>query len=548
MQPRPLRGRAGSKRRTRRTGRGARYVLSPDSHRDEGRSSRGSWGCSEGTLRGRMIERASARRRRWPAPPTSCRRARGAVPRATATCGASVTPGAAHRRARSGSRHAGVRGDSGPRTPSSRARRSRAVRSSRPRRIQAAAADRAGPAVPARRAAPASRGLGDHVASPPLLRRRRRTRAAGVQRGPHSRRRHGGRSSPGPLVTIEFTGDPLPKGQDRRARPDRARGIGRPGSAGGLGAPHHRIPESARLLEGGGDAARAPGRADGRLRAGFNVKRGRLCTTSRPAASTDGQPRRCPIEELRPFLKMDQEDVFVRSKLDATIGATRPVVRDRGFATVQVRLRRQRSGRRPRASRSIVDQGRAPRDYRPRHDQRQPERCRPIGSTPLLTLRVRGRLYTARSSPRDRDALLVAYLNARICVRGRAPCRPSSRCSRRRRARRRGLPASVEGPQVIVEHIFITGNVRTKQAVIQRELQLRQGRTARSRGPDGEPAPSQHARTLPAHPDFGDLATATRHSATSSSPSRKRIRRRSPGAAVSRSIGACACPARHDRQ
>jgi outer membrane protein assembly factor BamA len=35
--------------------------------------------------------------------------------------------------------------------------------------------------------------------------------------------------------------------------------------------------------------------------------------------------------------------------------------------------------------------------------------------------------------------------------------------------------STVEGPQVIVEHIFITGNVRTKQAVIQRELQLRQG-------------------------------------------------------------------------
>ena len=39
----------------------------------------------------------------------------------------------------------------------------------------------------------------------------------------------------------------------------------------------------------------------------------------------------------------------------------------------------------------------------------------------------------------------------------------------------------VEGPQTIVEHIFITGNLRTKPAIIQRELQIEAGRRSASR-------------------------------------------------------------------
>jgi hypothetical protein len=42
----------------------------------------------------------------------------------------------------------------------------------------------------------------------------------------------------------------------------------------------------------------------------------------------------------------------------------------------------------------------------------------------------------------------------------------------------------VEGPQTIVEHIFITGNLKTKPSVIERELEIKEGqRSVRRRSP-----------------------------------------------------------------
>jgi outer membrane protein assembly factor BamA len=139
---------------------------------------------------------------------------------------------------------------------------------------------------------------------------------------------------PGPLVTIEFAGDPLPKDKIDELVP-----IEREGSVDQdlLEDSARRLTEYLNQLGYWKAEVTPPERreADGRLTLVFNVKRGRLYHVAPGGVDVTGNAS-VPIEELRPFLKMDEGDVFVRSKLDAMIGATVQLYKTRGFATVQV--------------------------------------------------------------------------------------------------------------------------------------------------------------------------------------------------------------------
>jgi outer membrane protein insertion porin family len=274
---------------------------------------------------------------------------------------------------------------------------------------------------------------------------------------------------PGPLVTIQFTGDPLPRDKIAELVP-----IEREGSVD-----QDLLEDSARritdyLNQQGYWKAEvvAPARkeAEGQLTLVFQVKRGRLYHVAPGGIEVTGNLS-MPIEELRPLLKVSQGDVFVSSKLGAIEGAITQLYKTRGFATVQLESAANDAGEGLVKPVIVVREG--PRVV--------------IGSItisgnqaipadllkPVLTLSV-GAPYYGPIVARDRDALLVMYLNkgfasADVTVPPVAPVATAQG------ARADVVFKVVEGPQTIVEHIFITGNLRTNPSVIQRELQLKPG-------------------------------------------------------------------------
>ena len=133
--------------------------------------------------------------------------------------------------------------------------------------------------------------------------------AARLHPGSHPRRRHDRRRARSAGDGAVHRRSAL-EGQDRRARPDRARGLGRSGSARRLGAADHRLPESGGLLEGGGRPARTQGserpahagiprqaRSDLSRRALRHPGVGEPVSADRraPAAAEDGGGRHLPL-------------------------------------------------------------------------------------------------------------------------------------------------------------------------------------------------------------------------------------------------------------
>lgn len=273
---------------------------------------------------------------------------------------------------------------------------------------------------------------------------------------------------PGPLVTIEFTGDPLPKDKLDELVP-----IEREGSVDQdlLEDSARRITEYLNQLGHWKAEVAPPERreADGRLTLVFNVKRGRLYHVAPGAVEVTGNAS-VPVEELRPLLKMDEGDVFVRSKLDAMTGAIAQLYKTRGFAAVQVNSGVNEEGDALVKPVVVIKEG--PRVVVGAVAISGNQAIPADRLTPLLTLKV-GDAYYGPLVARDRDALLVAYLNAGYAS-AEVTVPPVAPVPTPDGARADVTFKVVEGPQVIVEHIFITGNVRTKPSVIERELQLRQ--------------------------------------------------------------------------
>ena len=108
---------------------------------------------------------------------------------------------------------------------------------------------------------------------------------------------------PGPLVTVEFTGDPLPKDKIAELVP-----IEREGSVDQdlLEDSARRITDylqPAGLLESGGRRRPSARKSDGKLTLVFNVQRGALFRVAPGGVEVTGNTS-VPIEELRPLLKI----------------------------------------------------------------------------------------------------------------------------------------------------------------------------------------------------------------------------------------------------
>lgn len=274
---------------------------------------------------------------------------------------------------------------------------------------------------------------------------------------------------PGPLVTVEFTGDPLPKDKIAELVP-----IEREGSVDQdlLEDSAVRIKEYLNQLGYWKADVPAPERkeADGRLTLVFHVTRGRLYHLAPGGIDVSGNTS-VPVEELRLFLKTSQGDVFVASKLGAITGAISQLYKTKGFATVKVDSAANEVGEGLVRPAIVVKEG--PRVLVAGVTLNGNQAIPSERLMPLLKLSV-GAPYYGPAVARDRDALLVAYLNEGYAAAD-VTVPPVVPVAAAEGARADVVFKIVEGPQTIVEHIFITGNLKTNAAVIQRELQLKTG-------------------------------------------------------------------------
>src|SRR4029079_18669456 len=172
---------------------------------------------------------------------------------------------------------------------------------------------------------------------------------------------------------------------------------------------------------------------------------------------------------------------------------------------------------------------------------------------PMISMRA-GDPYYGPAVARDRDAIVGFYLNegygaADVSLAPATPVKSGD-----------GATADVifkivEGPQTIIEHIFITGNLRTKESVLRRELEIDQRQAL------GQAALTESRRRLTSlglfrriqisavshgDPALRDIVVAVEEAPQTSVrygsavPRGKRRRRRSATAAGSRWTACCA--------
>lgn len=274
----------------------------------------------------------------------------------------------------------------------------------------------------------------------------------------------------GPIVSLRFEGDPLPKD-----RLDDLVPVEREASA------HEDLIEDSEvritnyLAQQGywkASATSASEEGPDRLTIVFTVRRG---LQYRIAQSVEIRGNAAiPAAELVPLLeRLQAGDIFVSSNLDAAAAAIDGVYRRRGFAQVKVSPAANELNPTPEGVGQVqpvivITEG-------------------PLtlvgnvtftGNTRLAEERLRGLVSSTRGTPfyapqvvTDRDAVLLEYLNEGFAS---ADVQVVPTLSED------GTSATVdfritEGPQTIVDHVLIVGNTRTDPDVIRRELLFRSG-------------------------------------------------------------------------
>lgn len=273
----------------------------------------------------------------------------------------------------------------------------------------------------------------------------------------------------GPLVRVQFVGDPLPKDRIAELVP-----VEREGSVDEdlLEDSALRITDYLRQQGYWKAEVKPPERREsaGALTIVFTVNRGRVYRVAPGGVEVTGSPSLAP-EDLRPLLRLGQGDLFVASRLGAIEGAIKQVYRTRGYATAEVAtaVNEVEGG----MVRPVITVKEGPRIVL--------GRVAIAGDAAVTEERLRavlaiapGQAYYGPSIARDRDAMLAFYhdegfASAEVLV---SPVTPTTTAE--------GAVADitfrvVEGPQTMIEHIFITGNLRTRSSVIERELQIREG-------------------------------------------------------------------------
>lgn len=274
----------------------------------------------------------------------------------------------------------------------------------------------------------------------------------------------------GPMVRVEFQGDPLPRDRQEELAP-----FQREGSVDEdlLEDAVQRIREYLRSLgHWRADVSVEPIETGDLLTITFIVRRGPEYRVAPEGVEISGNVA-VPIEDIRPLVALAPGDLYVASRLDATVGALVQLYRMRGFAWVDVR-----------SAENEIDGG-APGTalVRPAIVVSEGPRAT-VGSVAISgaaglgetevrrVMRVQpGAPYHEPLVAADRDAVQLEYLDlgfASVDVRVAASASDD-------RSRVDLTFSIVEGPQTLVDHVIIIGNQRTSESVIRREVLLRPG-------------------------------------------------------------------------
>lgn len=273
---------------------------------------------------------------------------------------------------------------------------------------------------------------------------------------------------PGPIVTIRFEGDPLPK-----ARLDELVPVEEEGAA------DEDIVEDAELRiasylqqQGYWKAAVTSARreVEGRVEIVFNVRRGLQYRLEGDVAVSGNAS--VSAEVLEPAVEaLEDGEIFTVANLNAAASSIRGIYLRRGFAQVKVESAANEANPAPNGE----------------------GRVKPvivITEGPLMTIgaltftgnaavdasALSARLASRVGAPyyepqviQDRENVLAEYLNRGFAAAtvDAVPVVDGSRVNIDFRI--------TEGPQSIVDHVLIVGNVKTDRRVIEREVQLKEG-------------------------------------------------------------------------
>ena len=209
--------------------------------------------------------------------------------------------------------------------------------------------------------------------------------------------------------------------------------------------------------------------AAGVLRVVFTVARGPQCTLERAEISGNAS---VATDELTPLIRLQAGQPFIENTLGADVARIAALYRRRGFAGVKIAPDIQRGDERggvaPVQVRLVITEG-----VRSVIETVSFDGNSAIGADTLraAVTSVAGQPYFEPQIATDADSLAVLYLN-----RGyqEVSVQPDPRFG----PTRAGIDLHFlihEGPQVLVDHVLIVGNVRTKTETIAREVQLKSG-------------------------------------------------------------------------
>lgn len=279
--------------------------------------------------------------------------------------------------------------------------------------------------------------------------------------------------APGPLVRVVFAGDPLPSDAQGQLVPVESEGSV---DEDLLEDASNRIEEYLRA-QGYRDAVAPHAREekDGELLITFMVKKGPLYRVSRVQVSGNAS---VPLAEFGPVLRVRDGQPFSSPKFDADLTAIESVYHRRGFAAARANAAFEQEAGAP----VVGPQGRqvlmlvriAVREgVRTTVGSVRVEGNESVSEAtlrPSITLQPGQPFYPPQMAV-DRDGLQLRYANLGY-QNATIDTNPGVSAD----GTRADIVYTVhEGPRILVDHVLIVGNVRTRTATIQRELQVKPG-------------------------------------------------------------------------
>jgi outer membrane protein assembly complex protein YaeT len=281
------------------------------------------------------------------------------------------------------------------------------------------------------------------------------------------------RIDPGPLVSVRYEGDPLPKDKLADLVPIEAEGSVDPDI---LEDSARRITDYFRGL--GYWKANVPTpesrEEDSRLIITFHVSRGALYHVAAGGLEISGN-QSVPLDQIkerldRPAARLAAGEPFIEDHLAAAAGAVQAIYQENGFpdATVQSAANEVSPG----IVKPVIT---VKEGQQVRIGSISAEGNHGLTTAQILAAVKRSRAgapFYAPNIAADRDAIDVLYLD-----HGYESARTTTRITRSADGKQANVVFQVdEGPQTIVDHILIVGNTRTNPKVIEHELLLEPGK------------------------------------------------------------------------